>query len=276
MSDPSTDALPSALERMEEIARLSAGRRLAVFLDYDGTLTPIVSRPEDAVLSSAARRAVKRLAELCTVAVISGRDRRDVQALVGIGDIVYAGSHGFDIAGPHGYHLEYQHGTEYLPALERAQRGLEGALAEIAGAQVERKRFAIAVHFRRVAPSRVVDVEAVVDDVLARHPQLRKTGGKMIFELRPDIAWDKGRAVLWVLKQLDLEGDDVLPVYIGDDLTDEDAFRRLAEDGLGIVVRDGPRATAARYALEDVQDVRRFLERLAAQLALDCRLPESP
>lgn len=267
MSEPSTDALPSAIERMEEIVRLTAGRRLAVFLDYDGTLTPIVSRPEAAILAAAARRAVNRLAELCTVAVISGRDRRDVQALVGIDDIVYAGSHGFDIAGPHGYHLEYQQGAEYLPTLDDAQRELDGALAEIAGAQVERKRFAIAVHFRRVAPSRVVDVEAVVDDVLARHPRLRKTGGKMIFELRPDIAWDKGRAAIWVLKQLDLDGADVLPIYIGDDLTDEDAFRRLAERGLGIVVRDGPRATAARYALEDVEDVRRFLERMAARLA---------
>jgi trehalose 6-phosphate phosphatase len=262
-----TDALPSALERMEEIFRRAAGRRPAVFLDYDGTLTPIVSRPEDAVLSPAARQAVKRLSELCPVAVISGRDLADVKRQVGIKSLVYAGSHGFDIAGPHGRHLEYRRGLEYLPLLDRAQEELQRRLRGFAGVQVERKRFAIAVHFRRVAPERVGVLESEVDAVRARHSALRKSGGKMIFELRPGIDWDKGRAVLWLLSQLDLDDSEVLPLYIGDDQTDEDAFRCLTGRGLGIVVRDGARVTAARYALEDVEEVRRFLEAMADQLS---------
>lgn len=266
MNDRTTDTLPSALQRMEELARLSAGRRLAVFLDYDGTLTPIVARPEEARLSPAARRAVEHLAECCPLALISGRDRCDVQRLVGVDGIIYAGSHGFDIAGPHGLCLEHPRGTDCLPALDRAQRALEERLAGTAGVQVERKKFAIAVHFRRAAPSRVPAVEEAVDAVLAEHAELRRGGGKKIFELRPDIDWDKGRAVLWLLNRLDLAGSEVLPLYIGDDLTDEDAFRRLAGRGLGIVVRDGPRPTAASYALEDVDEVRRFLEVLAERL----------
>ena len=97
----STSDLPSALEHVDEITA-SGTRRLAVFLDYDGTLTPIVAHPEDAVLHDRMREIVERLARRCPVAVISGRDLADVRARVAIDDIVYAGSHGFDIAGPGG------------------------------------------------------------------------------------------------------------------------------------------------------------------------------
>ncbi len=265
-ANTSTTTLPSALARLEEIGRRLQGRRPAVFLDYDGTLTPIVPRPEDARISAATRQAVRALAERCPVAVVSGRDLQDVRQLVGLDEIFYAGSHGFDIAGPAGRKLELQQGSAYLPALARAERALRARLDGIAGCQVERKKFAIAVHFRRVAAEHVPAVEQAVAEVLAGHQGLRQTGGKMIFELRPDIDWDKGKALVWLLEQLGLDRSDVVPLYLGDDLTDEDALRILAGRGVGILVRDEERPTAAAYALESPDEVCRFLQRLAEML----------
>jgi len=264
-----TDTLPSALACFTELSGRLQDRQPAVFLDYDGTLTPIVDRPEAALISEPMRRTVRELARRCTVAIVSGRDRKDVARLAGIEGIYYAGSHGFDIAGPAGKELEFQRGLAYLPALDRAEGALQERLAAVAGAQVERKKFAIAVHFRRVAEKEQAAVEAAVDAVLTQSEGLRKTGGKMIFELRPDIDWDKGKALAWLLEQLGLDRREVVPVYLGDDLTDEDALREIEEDGIGILVRDEARPTHAQYALESPAEVQTFLERLAARLRSD-------
>jgi alpha,alpha-trehalase len=255
-----TDTLPRAVDSLDAIAQRVRGRQLAVFLDYDGTLTPIVERPEDAVLSDGMRHSLNKLAAACTVAIVSGRDLADVRALVGVSDLIYAGSHGFDIVGPGGLALEK--GVDWLPALDEAERRLNERLAGVAGAQVERKRFAIAVHWRRVADAEVPEVERAVDQVLAASPQLRKTGGKRIFELRPDVPWDKGKAVRHVMTALGLDRSDVVPVYIGDDETDEDAFAALRGRGISFLVRDEPRATLADYVIDGTDEVRRVLAAL--------------
>lgn len=237
------------------------GRRPALFLDYDGTLTPIVDRPERAVLDDATRAAVARLAALCPVAVVSGRDLDDVARMVALDELVYAGSHGFDIRGPQ---LRTQIGLEYAPALERADGALRARLSAVPGALVERKRFAIAVHTRLVDPGAKPDVADAVRAVAAAEAELRLTGGKEIHELRPNLPWDKGRAVLALLDALGLGA--AMPVYIGDDETDEDAFRALTGRGIGIRVMDPPGGTAAGWMLGDPVEVRVFLERLACHL----------
>ena len=261
---PAIRDLPRAVERVGRIATWLEGRRPAVFLDYDGTLTPIVPDPDDALLPKETESAIRRLAAVCTVGVISGRDLEDVRSKVGIDDLVYAGSHGFDIAGPDG--LREEQGTEDLPSLDAAESHLREALGG-SGVQVERKRFAIAVHFRR-APDREGEVEAAVRAAAASHPGLRVTGGKMIFELRPDVEWDKGRALDHLLEVLGLRGDGLLPMYLGDDVTDEDAFRALGSSGVGLVVRgeDDTRPTLAALAFADPPEVRSFLEAVAEAL----------
>ncbi len=255
--------LPSALDRVDEIARRLAGRKAAVFLDYDGTLTPIVSRPELAVLSADMRETLERLAAACTVAVVSGRDRADVEKLVGIAGLVYAGSHGYDIAGPGGLTKELDEARALLPLLDDAERELCESLVLVRDALVERKRFSIAVHYRNVDPAQAGEVEAAVDEALRARPGLKRKGGKKVYELQPDLDWDKGAAVIWLLGELGLDGPDVLPFYLGDDLTDEDAFRALAGRGVGIVVSAGDRDTRAAYDLRDTDEVRRFLDALA-------------
>jgi trehalose-phosphatase len=251
--------LPSALENRDELLNRFSRTPPVVFLDYDGTLTPIVSRPEDARLSEEMRTLLARLGELVTVAIVSGRDRKDVETLVGVVDLVYAGSHGFDISGPNGLHLEHDVGVAALPELDQAERALEERLAPIAGAQVERKRFSIAVHYRNVAAPDVGRVEQAVDEVHRGHHRLRRTGGKKVFELRPDVDWDKGKAVFWILERLGRDSPDVLPVYVGDDLTDEDVFRALRGRGIGILVGDHGGPSAADFRLPDVDAVARFL-----------------
>ncbi len=260
------DALPDARERMGEIAARLAGKRAAVFLDYDGTLTPIVDRPERAVLRSAMRDTLRLLAEVSTLAIVSGRDRADVARLVGIRSLIYAGSHGFDITGPDGLAQENGRAAEALPALAAAADRLDAALEGIEGAQVERKKFAIAVHYRRVAEDEVAEVRRAVEAAAAEHPELRQTGGKMILELRPRVDWGKGRAVLWLIEALGMGGEDVLPLYLGDDDTDEDAFAALAGRGIGILVSDAERQTAAQYVLTDTDAAGRFLDDLAGVL----------
>jgi alpha,alpha-trehalase len=256
------EPLPSALEDFERISRQAQGKRIAVFLDYDGTLSPIAETPEQAVMPEEIREAVTALSRHCTVGVISGRDLTDVRDKVGMNSIVYAGSHGFDIAGPAGLQIERTVGEEFLPVLDTAKRELSGKLGSIRGVLVERKKFAIAIHYRRVNPENVEEVEAIVDVIAGQHPELRKSYGKKIFELQPQIDWNKGKAILSLLRTLKLDEEDVLPFYIGDDVTDEDAFRALRGRGIGIVVRDQPHETAAVYSLKSPDEVREFLLRL--------------
>jgi len=252
----------SALDRIDEIAEQIRGKRLAVFLDYDGTLSPIVDTPEMAIMSESMRKAVVELSRHCTVGIISGRDLADVQNMVNIDSIVFAGSHGFDISGPEGLNIEIQTGTEFLPVLDEAEKEVSEQLRSIEGMLVERKKFAIAIHFRLVDPAEERRIEKVVDDVVSHHPELRKAYGKKIFELQPDIDWHKGKALLALLKELGLDGDDVVTMYLGDDVTDEDAFEVLKDTGIGIIVRDEQGDTAASYSLEDTDEVRDFLLKL--------------
>ena len=265
-SESNTADLPFALAQLEQIQIRVHNKRLAVFLDYDGTLTPIVESPDKAVLSEEMRSTVEELARYCTVGVMSGRDLKDVQELVGIDSIYYGGSHGFDIAGPREHKLESQQGTEFLPILDTAEQALKNRLAHITGALVERKKFSIAVHYRRVADDRVPEVENVVDEVLSSESRLHKSSGKKVFELQPKIDWHKGKALLWLLDELELNEPDVLPFYIGDDTTDEDGFRALRDQGITIVVEEGSRTTEAQYRLANPDEVREFLQKLASLL----------
>ncbi len=252
-------SLPMAIGDRELIGRLRAEKRLAIFLDYDGTLTPIVSRPELAVLAESMRTVLGRLAAQRTVAIVSGRDRLDVAKLVGLDDLVYAGSHGFDIAGPGGLNMQHGEAGGCIGTIDEAQRDLEGEVGAIPGILLERKRYGLAVHYRNVEPGTVPSIEAAVDRVVAARPRLMKKGGKMVFELRPNMDWDKGKAVRWLLEALKLDDPGVLPIFIGDDLTDEDAFRELQNRGVSILVGRPEHRTYAGYALRDPDEVERFL-----------------
>lgn len=257
--------LPVVWGREDEIRQRLAGKALAVFLDYDGTLTPIVADHTKALLAEDMRAAVAALATHCAVIIVSGRDRARLQELVGLEHVWYAGSHGFDIAGPQDSGERLEQGTEFLSELDEVERALQERLADIEGHSVERKKFSIAVHYRQVAEDDVSKLRPILDKMLFEHPLLRLGHGKKVFEIRPDIEWNKGEAVLWLLQRLAQARPGLVPLYVGDDITDEDAFHVLAGRGLCIAVRhDESRQTAGEYAVADTQDVKRLLEMLTA------------
>lgn len=262
----SLSAVPDALASWDTVAGLLQGRRLAVFLDFDGTLSPIVDRPDDARMTPSGGPALARLAALCPVAIVSGRDLGDVRARAGVPSLWYAGSHGFEYISPDGELHEHEQAGQAVAALAEAERQLSARLQDIPGVIIESKRFALAAHYRMVADERATEVIEAVAEVGARYPVLRMTGGRKVAELRPNIDWDKGKALHWLLEQIAPDDGEVLPVYGGDDLTDEDALTAIGERGVGVVVRNyelGDRTTAAHVGVDDPEEFCAFLERVA-------------
>ncbi|MGQ4600791.1 trehalose-phosphatase [Nocardia sp. R6R-6] len=249
------------IECWPRVADLLGAATVAVLLDFDGTLAEIVADPADAKPVDGAAATLAELAARCPVAVISGRDLNDLRARVGVGGIWYAGSHGFDLLAPDGTHHVHDAGPGTEQALARVAGELRERLGTIAGVLVEHKRFAVAVHHRNVADKEVGGVVAAVHEA-GRTAGLRVTHGRRVAELRPDMDWDKGTALRWILQHVSIP---VRPIYLGDDLTDEDAFDAVEPDGLAIVVRHdetGDRHTAARFAVAGPRQVPDLLDRL--------------
>lgn len=265
-----TARLPHATTRLP--AWLEAWRRsgrLVLLLDFDGTLAPIVARPELARPLPAATAAIERLRGRGDVelAIISGRGLNDARRLARVEGIVYAGNHGMEIEGP-GVHEVHAEARAARPLLERVVEDLERRLASVPGALVEDKGLTLSVHYRLVDPDGVPGVRDAVLQSIAPYPGLRVTEGKMVLEIRPRVEWDKGRAVDFLLAHLEPPpGAPVL--YLGDDTTDEDAFRALARRGdalaEGILVAERPPVTtAARSYLRTPAEVAELLAALAA------------
>lgn len=278
---------PSALTSFEQITNYAKGKRIALFLDYDGTLSPIVDNPDCAFMSDNMRAAVKKVAEYFPTAIISGRSRDKVHEFVGLTELYYAGSHGMDIIGPvrqsvsdnhpnciirstdkqkQGKEVNlFQPAAEFLPMINEVFRSLVETTKDIKGAKVENNKFCVSVHYRNVDDKSWDLVGQCVHDVLKGYPRLRLTHGRKVLEVRPVINWDKGKAVTFLLESLGLANcDDVLPIYIGDDRTDEDAFKVLREGnkGYGILVSSAPKESNAIYSLRDPSEVMEFLKSL--------------
>src|SRR3989475_13097803 len=189
---------------------------------------------------------------------------------MGLDNLIVAGDHGFDIWSPAGGSIQREEGTSFEGLLREVEAKLRAELANIPGALVEPKKSSVAAHFRLVAEEQRPRVKEIVDAALSEHPELKVTPGKMVFEIQPKLDWDKGKAVLYLLKALDLDRDDVVPIYLGDDIVDEDAFRAVAERGIGIFVGSANdpetvgRTTTANYVLNTIGEVEPFLNRLAA------------
>ncbi|XP_019192440.1 PREDICTED: trehalose-phosphate phosphatase A-like isoform X1 [Ipomoea nil] len=273
---------PSALASFEQITNYAKGKRIALFLDYDGTLSPIVDNPDCAFMSNAMRAAVKNVAKYFPTAIISGRSRDKVYEFVGLTELYYAGSHGMDIMGPvHPVTNDYkcisstdkqgkevalfQPAIEFLPMIDEVFRLLVEITRDIAGANVENNKFCLSVHYRNVEEQSWETIGESVNQLLKHYPRLRLTHGRKVLEIRPVLDWNKGKAVEFLLESLGLEDcDDVLPIYIGDDRTDEDAFKflRVGNRGYGILVSSTPKESNATYSLRDPSEVMEFLKLL--------------
>ncbi|KAG7554768.1 Trehalose-phosphatase [Arabidopsis suecica] len=265
---------PSALEMFEQIMEASRGKQIVMFLDYDGTLSPIVDDPDKAFMSSKMRRTVKKLAKCFPTAIVTGRCIDKVYNFVKLAELYYAGSHGMDIKGPaKGFSrhkrvkqsLLYQPANDYLPMINEVYRQLLEKTKSTPGAKVENHKFCASVHFRCVDEKKWSELVHQVRSVLKEFPTLKLTQGRKVFEIRPMIEWDKGKALEFLLEALGFGNtNNVFPVYIGDDRTDEDAFKMLRDrgEGFGILVSKFPKDTDASYSLQDPSEVKDFLRRL--------------
>ncbi|KVH91107.1 HAD-like domain-containing protein [Cynara cardunculus var. scolymus] len=260
---------PSALETFDEMIVNAKGKKIVVFLDYDGTLSNIM------------RKVVGEVARCFPTAIISGRSRDKVYEFVQLDDLYYAGSHGLDIAAPFqciyelGHHqfvdkngdevALFQPAQKYLPSIFKILDVLKEETRNIKGVMLENNKFCVSVHFRHVSDKDFLLLDELVKSVVDDFEEFRLSKGKKVFEIRPDIEWDKGHALEYLLETLGYgSSNDVLPIYIGDDRTDEDAFKVIKNRGNGysIVVSSTPKETMAVYSLWSPCEVKKFLSRL--------------
>lgn len=260
-----TTELPSALKSFKKIESQFKDKEVVIFFDYDGTVTPIVSHPKDANLSEKMKNALIKLSNQCTLAVISGRGLNDIKSRVGIKGIYYSGSHGYEIEGP-SIKMEYQPALEFVETFDALEIELTKLLVDVEGALVERKKFSIALHYRNVAKSEVCLVEKAADEAIKKYPKLRKSYGKKVYELQPDLEWNKGKALEWLMQKLHIQKVGSKVFYIGDDITDENAFSTIKTYGIGILVGAEARNTGAQYKLRDTDQTLHFLEILSSSL----------
>lgn len=265
---------PSALGVFEEIMSAAKMKQVVIFLDYDGTLSPIVENPDQAYMAPEMREAVKNVAKYFPTAIVSGRCRAKVYNFVRLSELYYAGSHGMDIKGPSArkhqkgnQNVLCQPAKEFLPTMAEVYGILLEKTKSIPGANVENNKFCLSVHFRCVEEQSWSDLADRVKSVLKGYPMLRLTQGRKVLEIRPTIKWDKGKALEFLLESLGYANSkDILPIYIGDDRTDEDAFKVLRKrgQGFGILVSKIPKETKATYSLQEPSEVMQFLQHLVA------------
>ncbi|XP_040988420.1 probable trehalose-phosphate phosphatase F [Juglans microcarpa x Juglans regia] len=275
---------PSALNSFDQITNYAKNKKIAIFSDYDGTLSPIVDDPDRALMSNDMRSAVRNVSKFFPTAIISGRSRDKVYELVGLTELCYAGSHGMDIMGPLSHTVSddypnciksndqqgkevnlFQPAREFLPMIDEVFRTLVENTKGIKGAKVENHKFCASVHYRNVDEKNWPTIAQCVHDILKDYPRLQLTHGRKVLEVRPVIDWNKGKAVEFLLESLGLSNrNDVLPIYIGDDSSDEDAFKVLREGnrGYGILVSSVPKETNAFYSLRNPDEVMKFLNSL--------------
>jgi len=252
----------SLRELWPELARRLAGQKFHLFLDFDGTLSPVRRRPDLASLSPEMSSRLVNLASHMPLAIVSGRDRDDVASLVGLGDLFYAGCHGFDIEDSRLSRLPVLDGQCSRDEIINLGSSVAEAISEFRDVVLKVKQWAIAVHYRSASPKEASALETILTDLLSPLSEFRISQGDRVMEITPNVPWNKGEAVLWLREQFENQYGRGAAIYIGDDTTDEDAFRALDRQGLTILVAKESRSTFAAYRLEEPADVGWFLEQL--------------
>lgn len=239
---------------------------MLIALDFDGTIAPIVPHPDDAQLIPAARPVIEALAKRndTEIALISGRSLDDLRSRVAVERVYYAGNHGLEIHGPD-LDDTVAGALELVPRVQECLQALETAVGSIDGIFLENKQLSLSVHYRMIDdPALQKYVEAEVEAVYRAHPAgLRLTTGKRVREIRPDIDWHKGKALLYIIKEIEsIRGPVRLPVFVGDDKTDEDGFAALSAFGAGVLVGPSDAHTAATSFVRTPDEAVVLLEKL--------------
>ncbi len=249
-----------------KLSRDLTGQKFHLFLDFDGTLTPVRRRPELAQLSAEMSAKLIELKSFIPLAIVSGRDREDVKNLVGVEDLFYAGCHGFDIQDPRLPALPKLDGQCSQEDIKVLGNVVADSINKFDEAVLKIKKWAIAIHYRALTPTKAGLLEKIVKDTVAPLSNFRVGQGDQVIEITPSVPWDKGEAVLWLQSQFARLYGIGEAIYIGDDTTDEDAFRALERNGLSILVAERSRPSSAAYRLNNPEEVGWFLDQLLCLL----------
>lgn len=247
--------------------KLKSSRHILLAFDYDGTLTPIVKRPELARLSLTMKGLLKALSEnpFFHLVIISGRPLNEIKKLVGIKKIIYAGNHGLELKGSDFRYLNPR-AKKFQPDILKIYKLLSKELAHLKGVLVENKGLSLSVHYRLVrGKNNLAELNKIFYQVIKpfqAKEKIRLTFGKKVNEIRPPVKWDKGKCLKYLLRKTSPFNFKPLPVVLGDDRTDEDMFRAVKNKGISVFVGRPGKSSSARYYLRNVAEVKKFLEKL--------------
>ena len=246
-------------DRIDEIKDKLEGKKLLLFLDYDGTLTPIVESPDMAVIPDDMRSLLAELRRRLPIAVISGRSLEDIKKRVGIEGIIYAGNHGAEIWDGEKT-IASQQSFVSRDLMQEFLNRLKESLSPINGVLIEDKGITASIHYRMVKERDLPKLFKTFTELSKDYKDsFRIVIGKKVFEIRPVDIWDKGDAVSWIIKNI---GNGSAPIYIGDDATDEDAFKILRGKGINICIGGN---AEAEYYLKNQKEVKDILQWLLKQ-----------
>ncbi len=250
--------------QLSKIKELLSNKFILLLLDYDGTLMPIVKTPSKAIIHKDTKGLLQKLSRspYCKIGIISGRKLEDIKNIVGVDGITYVGNHGLEIQGPK-IKFESQVSPRLKSIICNIATDMQERLSGIKGALIEDKGLTLSIHYRLVSKKDMPVFEKIVYEVTNPYmvsDKIKVNSGKKVYEIKPPVRWDKGKIVLWLLaRQQFISGvKDVLPIYIGDDITDEDAFKVLKRKGLTVFV-GRPGNSKADYYLKNAEEVIKFL-----------------
>lgn len=252
-------------KKIEKLIKKSP--QILLLADYDGTLTPLVAKPKDAILDNFLRETLKSLSKRKRfyIGIISGRKLDDVKGLVKLEDIYYAGNHGLEINGP-GIDFIHPLWRRYSPYLARIKKELLEKTSSVKGRIVEYKGGSLSLHYRLVRKKHIKRLKSIFDNICTTYvkkKKIRLSRGKKVWEIKLPVKWDKGKAVDKILTALKRKDKDILPIYLGDDITDEDVFSFLKnKKALSIFIGRKNKKSSARFYLKSPDDVKKFLVRL--------------
>jgi trehalose 6-phosphate phosphatase len=253
--------LPSALQNWHHLTQRALNKKIILILDYDGTLAPIADKPELAVINNDKKAQLYELSQHYHTILVSGRLVAEKFNLIGIEDLYYIGNHGYDFKRPFLSASSLQQVADFSADINEAYIKLQLILGKIEEVFIEHKKWSLSIHFRLAKKELIEHIEAAVNTLTENQFRLRKHYAKKVFEIRPNINWDIGQAVSLIIDELNLDKDNLFPIYIGDDVTDEPGFEFVKSCGCGIIVATHYRPTLASYSLKNVNEVWDFLNK---------------
>lgn len=240
--------------------KINKNAGIILMLDFDGTLSPIVKTPKQAKLPENIKQKLKKCLKLFPVIIISGRSLKDIKKKIKLNKIIYAGNHGLEWQ-INKQLTQVEVSKDSLKSLKVIKYKLSKLISEYPGMLLEDKRLTLAIHYRMIKKSKVKNFIKTVNEIIQPYIQnnLSLIDGNKTYDLRPSLNWTKGHFAEFIIKQMEINYDKkLIPIYVGDDKTDEDVFKKLKN---AITIRIGKSQTSkAVYYLKNQNKINNLLQ----------------